>query len=197
MPPTTSTPPPDPKIVLFARGVLAVLNIWPVLRLAVQESWGGPNAAAKRSWIASTLVDAFEADPLDQDQVEDILLDSMVEEFDAEIEDGSSETVARDIVSVWKAACDGRVDVVLGLEADADRLASRRLASSRIQGNGDDDWEEDNGDDDHGGSNDGDMDVDDPVPTLMHPQSIEQKPAPIIDDDGFELVQKGRGKSRN
>ncbi|KAF9520695.1 hypothetical protein BS47DRAFT_1335341 [Hydnum rufescens UP504] len=192
MPPAVPAPPPDPKIVLFARGVLAILNAWPVLRIAVQESWGGPNAAAKRSWIASTLVDAFETDPPDQDQVEDILLDSMVEEFDVEIEDGSSETVARDIISAWKAACDGQVDFVLRLEADADRLVGRQLESFRMRGNGDDGWE-----DTDDGSNEDEMDVDDRAPPLMQPQSVERKPDSIIDDEGFELVQKGRGRPRN
>jgi len=115
-----------------------------------------------------------------------------------EIEDGSSETVARDIVSAWKAACDGRVDVVLGLEADADRFVARQLESSRLQGNGDDEWEEDDGDGDSGsGSNDGTMDMDDQAPTLIQPKPVERKPDPIIDDDGFELVRKGRGKPRN
>jgi len=181
---STSSPPPDPKLILFARGVIAILNLWPVLRLAVQESWGGPHGADKRAWIVSTIIDAFEADPLDQDQVEDLLLDSMMEEFETEVDDDSSQIVARDILNVWKAACEGHADVVLKLEADAQKLGTRILSSARKEGNGDEEWV----DEDAGGD---DMDIDE-TPQLMAPRGPEAKPEPVLDEDGFELVQKSR-----
>lgn len=127
---------PAPQLVLFARGVIAVLNAWPVLRLAVQESWGGPQSAEKRTWIASTIVDAFESDPLDEEGVEDLILDAMAEEFETEIEDGSSQLVAKDILNLWRAACAGESESVLKLEAAADQLARRRLPNTRQGGNG-------------------------------------------------------------
>ena len=57
------------SLVAFARGVIARLAVWPVLRLAVQENWGGPKAEDKRTWLAPEIVDAFETqDPLPDDQ---------------------------------------------------------------------------------------------------------------------------------
>lgn len=51
---------PHPRTVLFARGTLARLALWPALRLAVHASWGGPASTEKQRWLASVLVDQFE-----------------------------------------------------------------------------------------------------------------------------------------
>ncbi len=55
---STSTTAPD--LILFARGVIATLELWPALRLAVDESWGGPDSREKRRWLAGEVVDMFE-----------------------------------------------------------------------------------------------------------------------------------------
>ncbi len=55
-------PPPDPALILFARGVIARLEVWPALRVAVEQGWGGPSSREKRRWLASEIVDAFDAD---------------------------------------------------------------------------------------------------------------------------------------
>lgn len=176
----------SPRLVLFARGVIAILNTWPVLRIAVSESWGGPQSAQKRTWIASTLVDAFEASPLDEEEIEDLLLDAMVEEFETEIEDDSSRTVARDILNIWRDAGNGEMGNVLRLEAAANRLAHTQVHTTRREGNGDDEWVDEEGSDE-GPSVEA-------APQLL-PATSSQAIEPIIDDDGFELVQ--RGSKRN
>lgn len=175
-------PAPQTHLVLFARGVIAVLNAWPVLRIAVSESWGGPQSAQKRSWIASNILDAFESSPLDEEQIEDLLLESMVEEFETEIDDGSSLLVAKDILNVWKAASIGDTEYVLKLESAANKLAQSRLPTTRQGGNGDDEWvdEEGSGDEVSEGENE--------APALRSPRPVQE---PVVDEDGFELVQKG------
>ena len=67
---------PAPASVLFARGVIARLALWPALRIAVEQGWGGPESAEKRTWIASVIVDSFEEeDPKpDVPYVEEMLL---------------------------------------------------------------------------------------------------------------------------
>lgn len=50
----------SPALLLFARGVWSLLHIWPALRLAVSEEWGGDESKAKRIWFISTVVDEFE-----------------------------------------------------------------------------------------------------------------------------------------
>ena len=74
---TSSQPIPEPHPVLFARGVIARLAFWPTLKLAIAESWGGPESAQKRTWMASVIVDAF--DPTESSEVpDDIYLEEML-----------------------------------------------------------------------------------------------------------------------
>ncbi|KAH9936897.1 Pre-rRNA-processing protein TSR2-domain-containing protein [Epithele typhae] len=105
--------PPPATSVLFARGVIARLAYWPALRIAVDQGWGGAESAQKQTWVASVLVDDFEEqDPTpDLNFVEDRLLQVMVDEFDADLEDGSAEAVAKDIVSLWEEVKGKKVEV--------------------------------------------------------------------------------------
>lgn len=50
----------SPQLLLFARGVWSLFHLWPALRLAVAEGWGGDESQAKRVWFISTVVDEFE-----------------------------------------------------------------------------------------------------------------------------------------
>jgi pre-rRNA-processing protein TSR2 len=40
--------------------VIARLEVWPALRVAVEQNWGGPSSREKRLWLASEIVDAFD-----------------------------------------------------------------------------------------------------------------------------------------
>jgi len=171
-----------PHLVLFARGVIAILNAWPALRLAVQESWGGPHSAEKRIWLASNLVDAFEKEPLDEEQIEDLLLEAMIDEFEAEIDDDSPRGIAKKIVNVWKVACDGNTEDIVKLEAATDQLVRRQLSTTQQTGNGDDEWI------DEEGSEEGDDFRN--APELISPPTLEEMQV-VVDDEGFQLVQKG------
>ena len=94
---TMSADGPPETSVLFARGVIARLAYWPALRIAVEQGWGGPASAQKRTWLASVLVDEFEgaagAAP-DAEYVEELLLQAVADEFEAVLEDGSAAAVA-------------------------------------------------------------------------------------------------------
>ncbi|KDQ14236.1 hypothetical protein BOTBODRAFT_354212 [Botryobasidium botryosum FD-172 SS1] len=175
-----------PKLVLFARGVIAILSVWPVLRLAVDQNWGGPESAAKRTYLASEIVDAFESASrqLNQDDVEDLVLQALAEEFEVVVEDGSSEKVARDVVRLWAEVSEGKTDMVISLEAIADKIRGKKVVAEVEEGNGDSDWE-----DDESGEEDGDDDA----PQLIAPQTQSSRPEPVVDEDGFTLVQ-GKGK---
>lgn len=114
----------SPLLVLFARGILARLDLWPALRIAVQHAWGGPSSSQKKTWLAGVLVDQFESSilpspptlgtttsssssssstspPPDAHYIEELLLQIMADEFDVVIEDDSAASVARDIVAIW------------------------------------------------------------------------------------------------
>ncbi|KAI0676647.1 Pre-rRNA-processing protein TSR2-domain-containing protein [Trametes maxima] len=185
-PAATPTPVnPPPTSVLFARGVIARLAYWPALRIAVDQAWGGPDSAQKRTWIASVLVDDFEEqDPApDADFVEDRLLQVMADEFDAILEDGSAEAVARDVVRLWEEVGAGRTALLGEFEERADRLKGKKVEVEEVAGDGSD-WEDESDEEDEEEGEE------------QPPQLIERpaKEEPEVDEDGFTTV-KGKGRS--
>ncbi|KAI0717547.1 Pre-rRNA-processing protein TSR2-domain-containing protein [Cerioporus squamosus] len=134
---STSTPTqdaPSQTSILFARGVIARLAYWPALRIAVDQLWGGPDSASKRTWLASVLVDDFEeaSDTPDADYVEDRLLQVMADEFDAVLEDGSAEEVAKDVVRLWAEVSQGRDALVTEFEERADKLKGKKETAPQL-----------------------------------------------------------------
>ncbi|KAF8342412.1 Pre-rRNA-processing protein TSR2-domain-containing protein, partial [Amanita rubescens] len=171
--------PPAP-LVVFARGVISRLAVWPVLRVAVQENWGGPKSEDKRTWLASEIVDAFEnQNPLPDDQyVEELLLQVMEDEFDCVVEDGSGEDVGRDIVKMWMESqvVDGKRDTIAKFEEMAEKMKGKKVDGEGEEDSDDDDWEDED---------EGQMEVDE-VPKLL---DRGRKSEPEVDEDGFTLVK--------
>ena len=179
---------PPPASVLFARGVIARLAYWPALRIAVDQGWGGPESAEKRTWIASVLVDDFEEqEPKpDVDYVEDRLLQVMADEFDAVLEDGSAEAVAKDIIRLWEEVSGGKAALLGEFEERADTLKGKKVEVEEAAGDNSD-WEDESDDDeeeDHDAANE--------APQLIdHRQRPKEEPE--VDEDGFTTV-KGKNK---
>lgn len=180
---------PDPSLILFARGVIALLTSWPVLRIAIDQEWGGPGSLEKRTFLASEIVDAFEEAHVrsrsvpDFDDVEVLILQAMAEEFNCEIEDGSSGGLARGIVSLWRDVREGRgVEQVERLEEIA-----LQAGASQIQATRQEDGSDSGDDEEEGSESDVDMEADEP-PTLV-PQKVANEPE--VDEDGFTAVRRG------
>ncbi|KAJ7100674.1 Pre-rRNA-processing protein TSR2-domain-containing protein [Mycena belliarum] len=183
----SAPPPPPPSSVLFARGVIARLATWETLRLAVQEGWGGAGAPQKRTWLASVIVDAFEETvPTPDDQyVEEILVQVLADEFDTDLEDGSAEPVALDIVRLWDETRVGREELVRRFEAKAQSVSGQRAVAQEVPDANAEEWEDEEDDDDSG------IDEEDEAPQLLEPRKREE---PEVDEDGFTMV-KGKGTS--
>ncbi|KAG5652913.1 hypothetical protein H0H81_003113 [Sphagnurus paluster] len=132
--------------VLFARGVNARLAIWSTLRVAVQEGWGGPDGAEKRARLASEIIDAFQDQSQipDDQYIEEILLQIMVDDYDAVLEDGSAESVARDIVQLWEETSVGKADGVARFEEMADKVKGKKQ-EVEILIQEDEEWEDEDG----------------------------------------------------
>jgi len=180
-------PPPNPSLILFARGVIARLELWPALRIAVEQGWGGPDSSAKRRWLASVLVDAFDTQQPEPDAeyVTLMLAQVLEDEFGASIEDGSVEAVAVDVVRLWGAG----EDAVREWERKADGARTKRVEVREVVDEGgdeedDEEWEDEEDEDE------------DEAPQLLgaagDPQQRPSKSEPVVDEDGFTLVQKGR-----
>ncbi|KAF8505402.1 Pre-rRNA-processing protein TSR2-domain-containing protein [Russula emetica] len=189
---------PNPALILFARGVIARLDLWPALRIAIEQGWGtagsgGPSSSRleKRRWLASEIVDAFgnnnnnnnnNTRP-DAEYIALMLAQVLEDEFDATFEDGSVEAVAEDIVALWGAG----EDVVGMWERKAEGVRGKKV-DVREEVGSDEDGDEDEWEDEESGE--------EGAPQLVPAAAAEvQRPArpkPIIDEDGFTLVQKGR-----
>ena len=151
-----SNPSPPPSAFLsFAKGVVARLALWPALQIAVQNGWGGPDSAQKRTWIASVIVDTFEQPtPPDAEYIEEMLLQIMDDEFETIVEDGSSESVAKDITNLWKDIHLGDLTGLLRLEQQANAVSNRPILAQAgppggldtDSGEEEGDWESDNED---------------------------------------------------
>ncbi|KAG6861826.1 hypothetical protein C0995_011708 [Termitomyces sp. Mi166 len=178
---------PPPSSVLFAKGVIARLAIWYILRIAVQEGWGGPGAAEKRTWLASVIVDTFEdqSQTPDDQYIEELLLQIMADEYEAIIEDGSAESVARDIIRMWEETRVGKADTVTKFEELAQNIKGKKVEVQQAPQDEDDEWEDDD---------DGSDEEEEEVPQLLQPQP-QKGNEPEVDEDGFTLV-KGKGKGR-
>jgi pre-rRNA-processing protein TSR2 len=198
-----------PEILLFARGVLALLDLWPALTIAVREEWGGPSSGEKKTWLASEIIDTFEngavvvtpagpaldaaaqvaEPPLDVDQLADLLAQVMSDEFEAAIEDGSVEPLAADILRVWRDVLTPSErtaeETVSALERKAAEVSRTGVAATSGGGPVDENGEEVSDSDSE------DEDDDDEAPQLVDSAPREHQ-EPVVDDDGFTLVQKPR-----
>ena len=208
---TAPAPAPNPDLILFARGVIARLELWPALRIAIEQGWGtsggGPSSREKRLWLASEIVEAFENNTStstststnkksdstmttttttttpDAGYIALMLAQVLEDEFDATFEDGSVEAVAEDIVALWGAG----EDVVGMWERKAEGVRGKKVDVREEVGSDEDEWE-----DEESGEEGEEV-----APQLVLAAAAEvQRPArptkPIIDEDGFTLVQKGR-----
>jgi pre-rRNA-processing protein TSR2 len=203
---TAPPPAPNPDLILFARGVIARLELWPALRIAIEQGWGtgggGPSSREKRLWLASEIVEAFENNTNtssnkksdltmmttttptpDAGYIALMLAQVLEDEFDATFEDGSVEAVAEDIVALWGAG----EDVVGMWERKAEGVRGKKVDVREEVGSDEDEWE-----DEESGEEGEEV-----APQLVPAAAAEvQRPArptkPIIDEDGFTLVQKGR-----
>lgn len=74
----------------------------------MQNSWGGPQSSEKRDWLAGAVSELIESSPdADVEYVEEFLLQVMIDEFDTNIEDGSGEDIAAQIVGLRKLTLQG------------------------------------------------------------------------------------------
>jgi pre-rRNA-processing protein TSR2 len=210
----TSSTTPAPDIVLFARGVIAILELWPALRVAVDESWGGPESKDKRRWMAGEVVDLFEAslpsatqksksktETPDAVYVEELLLQVMNDEYETMLEDGSQEIVAERIVKLWNLILDTTPEgnesakqEVVKFEELVAKLKGKKVqvqveqGGDEVEGEGE---EGDSSDEDDDGVDAMDVEDQDEAPQLVP----KQKEEPEVDEDGFTMVKK-KGKGR-
>lgn len=182
----------------FEQGVAYALHLWPALTLSVQNQWGGPDSADKRDWFAGAIAELFPefvdtppakaVEEPDLEDVETMLLQIMVDEFEVNVDDDSGTEVATNIMKVRAGCAIGQFDDVDALRT---RFMNRngtkvdQMFKKADDADQDTDWESDDSDDEDEG---GDVEMDD-APQLVAPK---QKQEPQVDEDGFTMVTKKR-----
>lgn len=206
LPASAQTPPtPQQCQTHLDNGIWYALRLWPALEVAVANSWGGPNSAEKRDWFAGAVSEyltssvvnrsssalSSAAAEADLEDLEALLLQVMIDEFEVNVEDESEVNAARDIWGVWRGLRDVESQARLGVEKAKElerRFNSRGKLKVDVQvvdgpdGVGEDeDWSDDEDDDvQMGGTG---------ASSVQPPPTVREKAEPEVDDDGFTKVQ--------
>lgn len=173
----------------FELGVCMAVYKWDELNTAVENSWGGPNSAEKRDWLSGVVIDLFEEKAVDNILIEETLLFAMVDEFDTEIDNDSALEIAALILRLYKECSAKKYTSVDDLyeKYQQKSTASSKRKDIKIET-----------DPNNPSSDEEDVDADEEVPHLVErieETHIEEPKGPVVDDDGFELVQK-KGRRR-
>ena len=100
--------PAEQRQAKFDLGISLILSSWQALTVAVQNNWGGNESSDKRDWFAGALSELFVANPAtDAQDVEDVLLQVMEDEYEVELDDGSETIVAEAIMQIREETRDG------------------------------------------------------------------------------------------
>lgn len=171
----------------FELGVCMCLYNWTDLTTAVDNNWGGSDSEEKREWLVGNIVELFEeATVLDALDIQTRLSQVMEDEFDTVVDDDSDFATAQTLIQIWMECSQG---IFTTVENQYNKYEKSKNNKSTVkvddQTTGGDESEEDD--------NDEDIPELHNVDTEMSDVGEKEKQGPIIDDDGFEVVQrKGR-----
>jgi pre-rRNA-processing protein TSR2 len=150
----------------FRAGVTACLRSWSALRTAVDQTWGGPDSAAKAEELRSSLLQHFDfrACPIKSltlDDLEDNLAIYMEEEYSVVLEDASERQVADTIWRMYEMCFRGDLTMARQVvEMGESALYVSSYSPSQLQSAMEDSDDDNDGDGDDGdGENDNDADM--------------------------------------
>lgn len=163
------------------------LHSWPALTLAIHNNWGGPTSNDKRDWFAGAISELFSnGDVIDADDLEEVLIQVMLDEFEVVVDDDSPAQVATSIVK-------GRQRIIQGDYSEVDQMLAHWEEMQKKKGQEKLPFkmveEDDDGQDTDWESNVSDEEdlVMDEAPHLIQ-ATRQEKPAPEVDEDGFTKV---------
>eukprot|EP00127_Corallochytrium_limacisporum_P007202 Clim_evm75s243 gene=Clim_evmTU75s243 len=196
--------PPQLTPEAFARfqdGVRCTFKHWTTIKLALEHEFAGPATEDIVAWFMGCTIDLFDpsvnkASMPDADSLDHFLDQFLSDEFSVQSEDDSTWQVANTILKMHGWCMTGNfsaLDQHIGSMAP-DRL-QRGIAvdenGNMVAGNA---IVNDSSDDEDNNGNDGNAMDEDGMELDANGDSLPRRarPEPIVDEDGFELVQKGR-----
>ncbi|KAK0707534.1 Pre-rRNA-processing protein TSR2-domain-containing protein [Lasiosphaeris hirsuta] len=197
----------------FEQGVALALHLWPALTLAVQNNWGGADSSDKRDWFAGAIVELFpdlskptttpatagtttttpatsngaapsaDEEP-DQTDVETVLLQVMLDEFEVNVDDESAFEVAEQVMRVRNECLRGKFDEVAALQRRFDSRKGTKVVGVLTKADDEDqetDWDTDDDEDEEDSDEDEEMGD---APPVKKKEPVE------VDEDGFTKVTR-------
>lgn len=169
-------------------GITLAIHAWPSLSLAVQSSWGGPTSSDKRDWLCGAISDMLNERPeTDAEDLEDVLIQVMNDEFDVVVDDESAAPVAAQIMDIKARVARGEVGYIQEMWENWQKKSQQKASNiaaafKRVE---DEEDSDDDDDDDEEGGEGGDVDMGE-APALV--RAPKEKPQPEVDEDGFTKV---------
>jgi pre-rRNA-processing protein TSR2 len=147
----------------------------------VQNNWGGPSSADKRDWFGGAISEYVAENPeADEVDVEAMLAQVMLDEFEVAVDDGSAAEVADAVVRVRGECGRGDFRGVEEMRRRWEGVRGERVVGQEVEGGSESESESEEEED-----ADGDIE-------MGEPEAPREKPAPQIDEDGFETVVSRR-----
>lgn len=170
----------------FELGVCMCLYNWTDLTTAVDQHWGGADSEEKREWLVGNIVELFEESTvLDALDIQTRLSQVMEDEFDTVVDDDSDFQTAQMLIQMYTECANG---VFTTVENQYNKYEKSKNTKTTVQV---EDQTDPNGHSDSEGDDDDEPELAEDVD--MEEAAPKEKQGPIIDDDGFEVVQrKGR-----
>ena len=163
-------PPPVDAAEIFNNAVRAIFSRWTLLRLAVDQGWADGDEAQKADALVTRVLEMVAPSVRrvpDESEIADVLHDSIEGTFNAQAEDGSVEEISRTILRLRAECSAGNVaNALVYVQQQAPSLDASQ------------------GREDEAGE--AEEEVVAPAPA----------PLPVIDEDGFETVQRRRNPRR-
>ncbi|OBT92229.1 hypothetical protein VE01_09999 [Pseudogymnoascus verrucosus] len=180
MAPPSGEPTAEQKSAQLDLGISLSLFLWPALTLAVQNNWGGPSSSDKRDWFGGAISEyVTSSTEVDEEDVEAMLVQVMLDEFEVAVDDGSAGEVADDIIRVRGECERGNFGGVEELKRRWEGGRGGRVVGQEVKGG--------EGSEEESESESEEEEEDEDV-EMGEPQAPRERQAPQIDEDGFETV---------
>ena len=174
------------------RGIILAIHTWPAMTLAVSSNWGGPESSDKRDWLCGAISDMLHDRPeTDAEDLEDVLIQAMNDEFDVVVDDDSAAGIGMMIIRLWEQAKGGDYREIDQMWTDWEEKRSRKLGSSNnssmfrsVEANDGDQETSDEEDED----DDGDVEMNEAPELVVSSSGARVRVEPEVDDEGFTKV---------
>ncbi|KAJ3103744.1 hypothetical protein HK100_004153, partial [Physocladia obscura] len=188
----------------FTESIHYVFLKWTALQLVIEHSMGGSSTLQKVQLLGEYIVDFFaqNGNRIDASDLEDNLINYFQESFRVELEDGSAIQIAMLLCRLFSTLESAdlsefeRVKVLAAIPLP-ESMKSRRVSAGN--GEADDDNDSDNASDDSLDEDGNNIYEADAMETAENSKAVREsvfKPEPIIDEDGFEMVQQKNRRRR-